>query len=95
MRADPRYFVCDLNANTIINFSTVDGEPIKSHLNQANVDKQLEEDPDAAQRELFNRFTTGGGENAVVKMDTLIANSVVRAPVYYNDTSTRKFVFLL
>ena len=59
---DPRYFVCDLNANTIINFSTVDGEPIKSHLNQANVDKQLEEDPDAAQRELFNRFTTGGGE---------------------------------
>lgn len=90
---DPRYFVCDLNANTIINFSTVDGEPIKSHLNQANVDKQLEEDPDAAQRELFNRFTTGGGENAVVKMDTLIANSVVRAPVYYNDTSTRKFVF--
>ena len=26
-------------------------------------------------------------------MDTLIANSTVRAPVYYNDTSTRKFVF--
>ena len=48
MLGDPNYFVCDLNANTIINFSSVDGEPIKSHLKQSNVDKQMEEDPDAA-----------------------------------------------
>lgn len=92
MLGDPNYFVCDLNANTIINFSSVDGEPIKSHLKQSNVDKQMEEDPDAARRELFNQFTTGGGEDAVVKMDTLIRNSVVRPPIYTNNTGKRKFI---
>lgn len=89
---DPNYFVCDLNANTIINYSSVDGEKIKSHLKQSNVDKQMQEDPDAARRELFNQFTTGGGEDAVVKMETLIRNSYVRPPVYLNDTSERKFI---
>lgn len=92
MLGDPDYFVCDLNANTIINFSSVDGEKIKSHLKQSNVDKQMEEDPDAARRELFNQFTTGGGEDAVVKMETLIRNSVVRPPVYNNATGDRKFI---
>lgn len=90
---DPNYFVCDLNCNTIIDHSTVDGVPIKSHLTREKVQKSIEEDSDAADRELFNKFRRGGGQNAVVKMETLIRNSTVRIPLLYNDTSKKKFIF--
>lgn len=87
------YFVCDINANTVVNFSTVDGEKIKSHLTQAQIDKAVEEDPDLADRELFNKFRKGSGQNAVVKMDVIIRNSEVRPPLLYNDTGKKKFIF--
>lgn len=90
---DPRYFVCDLNCDTIIDHSTVDGIRIKAHLTRENVEKSLEEDEDAAMRELYNKFRRGGGQNAIVKMETLIKNSTVRVPLLYNDTSRKKFIF--
>lgn len=90
---DPNYFVCDLNCDTIIDNSTVDGIPIKAHLTRESVQKALEEDEDAARRELYNKFQRDGGQNAVVKMETLIRNSTVRIPLLYNDTSRKKFIF--
>lgn len=87
------YFVCDIDANDVVNFSTVDGEKIKSHLTQAQIDKAVEEDPELADRELFNKFRKDGGQNAVLKMDTLIRNSEVRVPLLYNDTGKKKFIF--
>ncbi len=90
---DRNYFVCDINANTVVNFSTVDGEKIKSHLTQAQIDKAVDEDPELADRELFNKFRKDGGQNAVVKMDVLIRNSDVRSPLLFNDTGKKKFIF--
>ena len=90
---DRNYFVCDINANTVVNYSTVDGEKIKSHLTQAQIDKAVDEDPELADRELFNKFRKDGGQNAVVKMDVLIRNSDVRVPLLYNDTGKKKFIF--
>ena len=90
---DRNYFVCDINANTVVNYSTVDGEKIKSHLTQAQIDKAVEEDPELADRELFNKFRKDGGQNAVVKMDVLIRNSDVRVPLLFNDTGKKKFIF--
>lgn len=90
---DRNYFVCDINANTVVNFSTVDGEKIKSHLTQAQIDKAVDEDPELADRELFNKFRKDGGQNAVVKMDVLIRNSGVRPPLLFNDTGKKKFIF--
>ena len=90
---DRNYFVCDLNANTVVDFSTVDGEKIKSHLTKAQIDKAVEEDPELADRELFNKFRTGAGQNAVVKMDVIVRNSEVRIPLLYNDTGKKKFIF--
>lgn len=87
------YFVCDINANTVVNFSTVDGEKIKSHLTQAQIDKAVDEDPELADRELFNKFRKDGGQNAVVKMDVLIRNSDVRPPLLFNDTGRKKLIF--
>lgn len=90
---DRNYFVCDINANTVVNFSTVDGEKIKSHLTQAQIDKAVDEDPELADRELFNKFRKDGGQNAVVKMDVLIRNSDVRPPLLFNDTGKKRFIF--
>ena len=90
---DPNYFVCDLNANSIVDYSTVDGEKVKSHLTQEAINKAIEEDPEAADRELFNKFRKGAGQNAVVKAETLVRNSTTRIPLLYNDTGKKKFIF--
>ena len=90
---DKNYFCCDINAYTILDHSTVDGQPIKSHLTREQIEKSIEEDPDLADRELFNKFRKGGGQDAVVSMDTLIRNSEVRPPLLYNDTGKKKFIF--
>lgn len=87
------YFCFDLNAYDILYHSTVDGEPIKSHLKEDQITKAIEEDPDQADVELFNKFRKGGGANAVVTMDELIRNSTNRKPLLYNDTGKKKFIF--
>lgn len=87
------YFCFDLNAYDILYHSTIDGEPIKSHLTEDQIKKAIEEDPDNADVELFNKFRKGGGQNAVVTMDELIRNSTIRKPLLYNDTGKKKFIF--
>lgn len=91
---DKNYFCCDLNAYTILNCSSLNGIKIKSHLTEEQIQKSIDEDPDLADRELFNRFRKGGGQNAVVSMDCIIHNSKVRVPLLYNDTG-KKIYFLL
>ena len=86
------YFCFDLDAYDVLHHSTIDGEKIKSHLTEDNIEKLIEEDPDLADRELFNKFRRGSGENAVVKMETIIQNSTVRPPLLYNDTGKKKFI---
>lgn len=93
IEGDKNYFCCDLNAYTIMNYSSVNGVKIKSHLTEEQVQKSIDEDPDLADRELFNKFRKGGGQNAVVSMDCLIHNSKVRIPLLFNDTSKKKFIF--
>lgn len=87
------YFVCDIDANDVMNFTTSDGIKIKSHLTQEQIDKQIEEDPERAERELFNRFRKDAGINAIVKMEILINNSSARIPLLYNDDGEKKFLF--
>ena len=87
------YFCFDMNAYDILYHSTIDGEPIKSHLIEDQIKKAIEEDPDNADVELFNKFRKGGGQNAVVTMDELIRNSTIRKPLLYNDTGKKKFIF--
>lgn len=85
------YFCCDLDAYDILNYSTIDGIKVKSHLTQEQIEKAIEEDPDLAERELFNKFRKGSGQNAVVSMDTLIQNSVIRKPILFNDNGKKKY----
>lgn len=90
---DSNYFVCDVDAFDILEHSTINGEPIKSHLNEARVAKDMEDDPDAAERELLNKFRRGGGKDALVSMNELMRNSVIRKPLLFNDTGKKKFLF--
>lgn len=90
---DPNYFICDIDVNDLLNYTTVNGEPHKSHLTQSQIERMIEEDPDRADRELFNKFSKGVGADAVVRMETLIANSQVRKPFMENDTGDKKFIF--
>lgn len=87
------YFCFDINAYDILYHSTIDGEPIKSHLTEDQIKKAIEEDPDNADVELFNKFRKGGGQNAVVTMDELLRNSTTRKPLLHNDTGKKKFIF--
>ena len=90
---DPNYFVCDFNADLVMNHSSVNGDKIESYLTQKTIDKAVDEDPELADRELFNKFRKGAGQNAVVKAETLVRNSTVRIPLLYNDTGKKKFIF--
>lgn len=87
------YFCFDMNAYDILHHSSIDGEPIKAHLTEDQIKKAIEEDPDNADIELFNKFRKGGGANSVVTMDELIRNSTTRKPLLYNDTGKKKFIF--
>jgi len=87
------YFCFDIDAYDVLNHSTIDGKKIKSHLTEEQLTKSIEEDPDLADRELFNKFRKGGGQNSVVSMDDLIRNSTVRKPLLFNDTGKKKFIF--
>ena len=90
---DPNYFVCDFNCDVALNYSSVNGKLIKSHLTREQIEKAIEEDPELAERELFNKFRKGAGINSVVNIDVLIRNSVTRVPLLFNDTRKKKFVF--
>ena len=87
------YFCFDVDAYDILHHSTIDGEPIKSHLTEEQIMKAIEEDPDNADVELFNKFRKGGGKDAVVTMDEIIRNSSYRKPLLYNETGKDKFIF--
>lgn len=90
---DRNYFCIDIDAYDILHHSSLNGIPIKSHLSEEQIKKAIDEDPDAADRELFNKFRKGSGKDAVVSMDTLIRNSVVRKPELYNITGKDKYIF--
>lgn len=93
LMGDRNYYVCDLNAPIIVAHSYVDGEHIKSNITQESISKAIEEDPDAAEMELFNKFRKDVGRNAVVRSETIVRNSEERLPLLYNDTGKKKFVF--
>lgn len=90
---DDKYFVCDIDAYDVLNHSTINGKQIKSHLSEARIHKDVEDNPDAADRELFNKFRKGGGKDTLVDMGEIMRNSEYRKPVLFNDTNKRKFVF--
>ena len=90
---NPSYFVCDLDCYAILENSSIDGDPIKSHLTEETIKKHIENDPDGAERELFNKFRKGAGRNSILQMETIMLNSSYRVPLLSNINSDKKFIF--
>lgn len=89
---DRDYYVADFNINTVLHYSFVDGIPTKSHITEELVNKSFEEDPEKAEQELLNKFRRGGGKNAVVPPDTMLACSQQYRPIMRGD-GKQKFIF--
>ena len=89
---DRDYYVADFNINTVLYHSSVDGIPTKSHITEELVKKSFEEDPEKAEQELLNKFRRGGGKNAVVSPDTMLACSQQYRPILRGD-GKQKFIF--
>lgn len=89
---DTNYFVADINVYSTLYHSTVDGIPTKSHISKELIDKSVDEDPEKADQELFNKFRRGGGKNAVVSPDTMLACSQQYRPILRGD-GKQKFIF--
>ena len=89
---DRDYYVADFNINTVLYHSSVDGVPSKSHITEELVKKSFEEDPEKAEQELLNKFRRGGGKNAVVSPDTMLACSQQYRPILRGD-GKQKFIF--
>lgn len=89
---DRNYFVADFNINTVLYHSSVDGIPTKSHITEELVKKSFDEDPEKAEQELLNKFRRGGGKNAVVSPDTMLACSQLYRPIMRGD-GKQKFIF--
>lgn len=93
LAGDKNYFTCDFDVDLVLENSSVDGVPIKSHLSRERVDGDIRDNPESAELELFNHFRRGAGKHAVVTEDCLVRNSFTRLPVFTNDTGKRKFIF--
>ena len=89
---DRNYYVADFNINTVLYHSSVDGIPTKSHITEELVHKSFDEDPEKAEQELLNKFRRGGGKNAIVPPDTMLACSQQYRPILRGD-GKQKFVF--
>lgn len=92
---DPNYFVCDINADIVLNMSSDDGEYIKSHLNRTMVENQLNDDPDGAQREYYNKFDRGAGKNALATPDSINMNSETYLPEFENVDGKTKYILCI
>lgn len=89
---DRDYFVADINVYATLRHTTVDGMPAKSHISEELINKSLDEDKEKAEQELFNKFRRGGGKNAVVQPDTMLACSQQYRPILRGD-GKQKFIF--
>lgn len=89
---DPNFFVCNFDVDAVLNHSSLDGKHIKSHLAAAQIEKDIQDNPESAEMEYFNVFKHGAGKSAVVSEDCLIRNSHTSLPVFFNENGKRKFI---
>lgn len=88
---DMSYFCCDITCELSLH-PYLDGKPYRPLLSQDVIDNALKMNEFRANREYFNKFDLSGGQDALVKRTTLLANSYAYIPIYKNDTNERTFL---
>ena len=88
---DPDYFACDITCELSLH-PMKDGKPYTPLLDQSKVDDALKKNEYRANREYFNKFDLSGGQDALVKRTTIIANSFAYHPVFENLDNESIFI---
>ena len=88
---DMSYFCCDITCELSLH-PYLDGKPYRPLLSQDVIDNALRMNEFRANREYFNKFDLSGGQDALVKRTTILANSYAYVPIYFNDTNERIFL---
>ena len=88
---DPEYFVCDITCELSLN-PYMDGKPYSPLLSREVIDDAMRKNEYKATREYYNKFDIAGGQDALVKRTTLIANSYAYAPIYQNENDIKQYV---
>lgn len=91
MMGNSDYFVCNFNVDVIQN-ATKGGEKYKSLISQEAVDKQMRENPEKGQRELYNKFSSGNYEGQIVTPRALMQCIRFVPPVLRNETGVQRFM---
>ena len=73
LAGDTRYFCCDMPCTCALTMYSK-GEEVTPLLEKAMVDAELKANPEKARREYFNKPDLSGGENQIVKWDTIRKN---------------------
>ena len=87
---DSKYFACDFNIEVVLN-ATYNGDPYPPLISKDKVDKAMEDNPDKARRELYNKFSADSHEGQILTRRELMQYTTKRPPLLCNDTGNRLF----
>lgn len=90
LMGNPHYFVCNLDAD-VVKGSTRNGEPYPSMLNQDKIDNAIKDNPEKAQRELYNKFSSESHEGQILTRRHIIQHTKPYLPVFKNP-GNRQFL---
>lgn len=85
------YFCCDITCELSLH-PYMNGKPYKPLLAQDVIDNALKMNEFRANREYFNKFDISGGQDALVKRITILANSYGYHPVFENEGGKRYII---
>ena len=91
IEGDDDYFACDITCELSLH-PMLDGKPYMPLLDQSKVDDAVKKNSYRAQREYYNKFDLSGGQDALVKRTTIIANSFAYHPELYNETNEDTYI---
>lgn len=89
---DTDYFVAEFPYQVAINPYQNGVKMRNSLLNEATVTEAMSDNPERAMREYYCQFIKDVGDDAIISRAEIVRNSVIRAPLLYNDTGDKKFI---
>lgn len=91
LMGNTKYFACDFTVDLVMG-AKFNGEEYPPLINQDKVDKAMNDNPEKAQRELYNKFSADSHEGQILTRRDLRQYTVNRPPILSNDTGNRLFM---
>lgn len=91
MCGNPHYFVCNLDAD-VVKKATRNGDPYPSLLSQDKIDNAMQDNPEKAQRELYNHFSSETHEGQILTRRHLMQHTKPYVPVFRNEKGNKQYL---